>query len=782
MDETGQKRTTKALDRRDYLMDTINHVASILLQSGIDNFTSDLHRCMGMIAKAVDVDFISVWKNENQNNEWYSRQIFKWPGKIKFDIADTPENIANITEQINDEKSPRVYRKTFPNLEETLLKGTCINSLVRDMPAEEQKFFSSSGIIAVFIVPIFILEQPWGFVSYSNFYDEQLFTENEQVIMRSGSLVIANALRQNSMMLNLKAAAIQREDALKDAEKASNAKSEFLANMSHEMRTPLNAVIGLSALSLENKALDEEIRLNIEKIHNSGMTLLGLVNDILDISKVESGKLELVQVEYDVPSLINDTVTQNIFRIGGKPIEFKLDIDGNIFTQLYGDELRVKQIMNNLLSNAIKYTKEGTVELSVSCIQEDDVVWLVVKVSDTGRGIKTEDMGRLFSNYTQLDLESNRKIEGTGLGLVITKELARMMNGSITVESEYGKGSIFTVKLMQKFVTETTIGPEVVESLKKFHYSDSRYKKYTQLERISLPYARVLVVDDNQTNLEVAKGLMKPYKMQIDCVDDGQKAVDAIRDAKLKYNAVFMDHMMPGMDGIEAARHIREIDTDYAKNLPIIALTANAIVGNEEMFLNSGFQAFLSKPIDLVQLDRIVRQWVRDPEKEPAPVYKEPPVDARPGGAEGTLDCNIDGLNAVKGLERFGGDEKVYLEVLRSYVLNTPPLIKSIRNADENSLANYSIVIHGIKGASRSIGADEVGDMAAALEASAKAGDLNFVKSCNRAFIETLEQLLEEISFSICDNVQPSIEINAEFVRNKLSNLVENRDIRRYLL
>jgi signal transduction histidine kinase len=256
--------------------------------------------------------------------------------------------------------------------------------------------------------------------------------------------------------------------ALKEAQDANYAKTTFLANMSHEMRTPLNAVIGLSELALEDRVMDEAVKENLEKICNAGATLLSTVNDILDISKIEAGKLELVLVDYDIPGLINDAITQSIMRIGEKPIKFSLNIGEDLPTSLRGDDLRVKQIMNNLLSNAFKYTKAGTVELTVSCEREGDTVWMIIRVSDTGIGIRKDDMASLFLNYYKADLESNRNIEGAGLGLPITKNVAEMMGGSITVESEYGKGSVFTARFRQQFVTDAVIGAELADNLKKF--------------------------------------------------------------------------------------------------------------------------------------------------------------------------------------------------------------------------------------------------------------------------------------------------------------------------
>ncbi|MDR1069230.1 MAG: response regulator [Gracilibacteraceae bacterium] len=534
------------------------------------------------------------------------------------------------------------------------------------------------------------------------------------------------------------------------AQSASKAKSRFLANMSHEMRTPLNAVVGLSELMLD-AGETEEIGDNLGKIHTAGMTLLSIVNDILDISKIESGKFELMPVDYDLPSLINDTVTLNIMRIGDKPIRFDLQIDETLPSRLFGDELRVKQICNNLISNAMKYTKEGSVTWSVSCERDEGGAWLTARVADTGIGIRPEDLRKLFSEYNQVDTKSNRMIEGTGLGLSITKMMVEMMDGAITVESEFGKGSVFTARIRQGYVTDVPIGKEIAENLRHFHYCDNKRRSNAKLARIRLPYARVLVVDDVQTNLDVAKGMMKPYGMQIDCVTGGRQAVGRIREAKVVYNAIFMDHMMPEMDGIEAARVIREeIGTEYARNIPIIALTANAIIGNEKMFLEKGFQAFISKPIDIMQLDAVVRQWLRNKalEKESAAgettgetAGAAPETEAAAGGLK------IKGIDVEKCLSRFGGDMETCLQVWRSYAANTASLLEQMRGGADGpkQMAAYAVVAHGIKGSSRGICADAAGDMAEALERAAKAGDTAFIRAYNADFIRTAETLLENL-------------------------------------
>jgi signal transduction histidine kinase/FixJ family two-component response regulator/HPt (histidine-containing phosphotransfer) domain-containing protein len=542
------------------------------------------------------------------------------------------------------------------------------------------------------------------------------------------------------------------------AETATGAKSRFLANMSHEMRTPLNAIIGFSELELDREKEGEiksEVHESLEKIYSSGVTLLGLINDILDISKIESGKFELVPVNYDMPSLINDTIVLNIVRIGSKPITFELDIDENLPANLFGDELRIKQIFNNLLSNAFKYTKEGRVTLGIRCERADAGTWMTCTVSDTGMGIRKEDVGRLFGDYNQVDTESNRHIEGTGLGLAITKRMVEMMGGSISVDSVYGKGTTFTARFLQGYVNDTVIGKALVENLKEFRYIMARQDRHRQLVRSYIPYAKVLVVDDVATNLDLAKSIMKPYGMTVDCVTSGPAAIVRIQNGEPRYNAIFMDHMMPGMDGIEAVRLIRnEIDSEYARTIPIIALTANAIIGNEEIFLNNGFQAFLTKPIDIMKMNDAINRFVRDKKLE-----KELGLDAESRVTDRVADAStapgtdiesqiaalirenpVDGLDAEKGLERFGGDGKTYLDSLHSYAEHTPALLEAAR--DTASLPDYAITVHGIKGSSYGVSANTIGRWAEKLEHAARAGNKELVEGENGEFITTLEQFI----------------------------------------
>jgi CheY-like chemotaxis protein len=315
-----------------------------------------------------------------------------------------------------------------------------------------------------------------------------------------------------------------------------------------------------------------------------------------------------------------------MIRIEDKPIVFNLDIDEYLPCYLFGDYLRIKQILNNLLSNAFKYTKEGKVTLSVGWEMAENAesteaspsksLFVNFTISDTGIGIHEEDIAKLFSDYNQVDTSASREADGSGLGLSITKRFIELMGGEISVESEYGKGTTFRARVRQGFVTDKPIGKETVKSLSSFSFSERKKHTQEKLVRSDLSYARVLVVDDFPTNLDVAAGMLRKYKMKVDCVTSGKECVDRIAAGEPVYNAIFMDHMMPGMDGIEAAKLIRALGTQYGKNIPIIALTANVVEGNEEMFLNNGFDAFIPKPFNVMLLDSIVQKWIRDKSRE----------------------------------------------------------------------------------------------------------------------------------------------------------------------
>ncbi|MHC6202988.1 ATP-binding protein [Breznakiellaceae bacterium SP9] len=546
---------------------------------------------------------------------------------------------------------------------------------------------------------------------------------------------------------------------IKVAEKSNIAKSQFLATMSHEMRTPLNAILGFSEIELQNEQYSIDKQINLEKIYNSGSLLLGIINDILDVSKIDSGNLNLIEGEYSFPGFINDTIQLNMARIGSKPLEFCLELDETIPVRLKGDELRLKQILNNLLSNAVKYTQEGLVRLHVDFVNKGQTGIFTYIVSDTGQGIKKEDIGKLFSDYVQLNAKANRSIEGTGLGLSITKRLIDMMGGTITVESEYGRGSIFTVVLEHEIIEQQAIGKKTVEQLKKFEFS-SKSNRRMGMPRLYMPSGRILLVDDVQTNLDVARGLLLSYGLSIDCVKSGPDAIAKIENAdkdpgQTKYDLVFMDHMMPLMDGIETTKRIRNIKSDYVRKLPIIALTANAVAGNKEMFLQNGIDDFLAKPIDTKMLDAILKKWIAKEKQLPNP--KSRPLNPLHAADKSVprldLDTahdelpNIAGLDTKEGLSRSSLDIKAYKALLRVFTHDVAERIPKIKAAlEESEFTNYGIYVHALKSAAYNCGAQKAGDLAAALEADYNAGHYKNLRERTEEYLEHLSVLNRDIT------------------------------------
>jgi CheY-like chemotaxis protein/anti-sigma regulatory factor (Ser/Thr protein kinase) len=506
-------------------------------------------------------------------------------------------------------------------------------------------------------------------------------------------------------------------------EAESKAKSNFLATTSHEMRTPMNAILGIAEINLQ-KDLPEEMSRQFEMIHTSASNLLGLINDILDLSKIETGRLELNPSQYGAPDLINDAARLSLVRIGSKPIKLMLDIDETLPSKLLGDELRLKQILNNLLSNAVKYTKEGSVKLTVSHVPQNGGVLLRFVVEDTGQGMTQKDLGRLFTEYTRLNVEANREIEGTGLGLSITRQLVEMMDGTIEAASEYGRGSTFTVTLKQGAVPCQPIGREVAGELKTFRFRGK--KSGSGLGgRYIMPYANVLVVDDSESNLYVAQGLLLPYKLAVETAYSGFEALELINSGK-SYDIIFMDHMMPQMDGLETAKKLRKAGYGGV----IVALTANALTGADEMFKQNGFDDYLSKPIDVHKLDGVLNTYVRD---------------RKPDGKDARFY-----IGAAKYLNDTPGEETVWknnrelIEVFRRDAEKAALLLRE--SVETGDMKLFATTAHRMKSALGLIGERELATTAALLERAGRDGDKNALAGNAGIFIENLEALIKKLT------------------------------------
>ena len=506
------------------------------------------------------------------------------------------------------------------------------------------------------------------------------------------------------------------------AEESNKAKSDFLARVSHEIRTPMNAILGITEIQLQDEKHRPITREAFERIYNSGDLLLSIINDILDLSKIEAGKLVLNPAQYDIASLIHDIVQINMMRYETKSLEFILDVNENLPLLLIGDELRIKQVLSNLLSNAFKYTEKGTVRLTAYAEEKT----LVFIVNDTGQGMTEEQLQRLGTEYTRFNAEANRETEGTGLGMNITRNLLQLMNGQLSVESTPGKGSTFTVRLPQEFVDSTVIGKEMAENLMRLNIDNSVKMRAFQMNREYMPYGRVLIVDDVETNLYVARGLLAPYGLSVETAMSGFETIDKIK-AGFSYDIIFMDHMMPRMDGIEAAKIIRGLG--YSQ--PIVALTANALAGQAAIFMENGFDDFISKPIDTRQLNMTLNKLIRD--KYPADVVE-------------AARKQKDRLHSGGGQrEALGPDlAEIFIRDAKKAMTHIDAIYSNKFRRDDD-LSTFIINIHAMKSALANIAESALSAEAATLERAGRENNINLILSEIPSFLEKLGAIVKRL-------------------------------------
>ncbi len=517
------------------------------------------------------------------------------------------------------------------------------------------------------------------------------------------------------------------------AERANTAKSEFLANMSHEIRTPMNAIIGLSDIIME-ESRGRRVYNYASDIQSASKNLLALINDILDLSKVEAGRMELVPVNYYLKAAVDDVVNMMDVAASQKKLSLQCEYDMSLPCQLHGDDGRIKQILINIMNNAVKFTKQGFVKVSVSGqpTEKKSTISLVLKIQDSGVGIKPENLQKIFEDFKQVDSKKNRGVEGTGLGLAITRRLVEMMKGSIEVESVYGEGTTFTVTIPQRIVDSRTLAemPEMPGKVAE------------QVETFVVSNYKVLVVDDNVINRKVALGFLKNYEFEMTEAGSGREAIELVR--KNKYNMIFMDHMMPEMDGVEAVQIIRGECGANGRAPVIIALTANAMGGVREMFLRNGFQDFIAKPLDRKQLNEVLSKWIpsaykkmRKPENKEAVL--KPRIEYE--------DIMIEGIDIREAMKHHSGGTEDYLELLNLYCLDgkrKTGLLQELLQKEE--YADYGIEVHGLKSASANIGAMELSAQAREHEQAVNRGDTGFVRKHFEELLSCYSRQITEIS------------------------------------
>ncbi|MCL1989087.1 MAG: ATP-binding protein [Firmicutes bacterium] len=552
----------------------------------------------------------------------------------------------------------------------------------------------------------------------------------------------------------------------KNWETANNeniAKNQFLARMSHEIRTPVSVIRGIADIQLQKMHIDPDVEEAFMQINRSAILLTGIINDLLDLSKVVAGKLEIEDRPYETASLIMDTVQFNLMNKNSSHIKFVLDVDENLPISLIGDELRIKQILNNLLSNAFKYTSEGTValELKMEQSEEEDTAQLCISVTDTGQGMTKEQLNTLFNNeYVRFNSKENKYVQGTGLGMHITYQLLKLMGGKIKVDSKKGEGTFFHVTIPQKNSDSRVLGKQAAYNLRNYEFGEFELHKKERFEFEPMPYGKVLVVDDQESNLYVARGLLSSYGLNIQTATSGFEVVEKVKQGNI-YDIIFMDHMMPEMDGIETAKTIKSMG--YSN--PIVALTANTILGQSELFLSNGFSGFLSKPIELKNLNTVLIRLIRS--KYPDDVIEAAKAEwllkqeSKPDDkADKTLS---DGIRNA-----FISDVSKTIQVLQDVLSE---------KWTESALQNFVIAVHGIKSSLANIGEKELAHTAQVLEDAGNKGNTSIIQDYVDNFIENLQEHLKTLTAeqeeSKQQNAKSDDDCDWEFLLEQL-NVLKN--------
>ncbi|MDR0325690.1 MAG: response regulator [Oscillospiraceae bacterium] len=568
----------------DNLLQAVNRSASLLLNSDMDSFEDQLHQSMEIIAGVVGVDCVYLWKNHTVEGALFCSQVFEWSPQQTMFADGTMYS----------------YDDVVPGWKETLSDGGVINGLVRDMSQLVQDHLTPSGILSILVTPVFIEDQFWGFVGFDDCHKERIFTESEVTIMCSASLQLAYAFVRNEMVLNIRETSSRLETALTQAEAASKAKGDFLSTMSHEMRTPMNAIIGMTAIGKKAERAEEK-NSALDKIEDASSHLLGLISDILDMAKIEANKFELAAAEFHFEKMLQTIATIAQFRVDEKRQTLTVSVDDGVPAYVVGDGQRLAQVITNLLSNAVKFTQEeGIIRLSASLAGEaDGHCELRIEVADNGIGISPEKQEALFLAFEQVESGTSRDYGGTGLGLPIAERIVRLMGGRMWVESELGKGArfIFTVTVLRG-KGQGDGGSENAETDTDGAAGGEFAGK------------RLLLAEDIEINRDILIALLEDTSISIDCAENGQEALDMVASDPKGYDIVLMDIQMPKMDGLEATRRIRDLPALSGAKLPIIAVTANVFKDDIEACLAAGMDDHVGKPVDMDKLLDKMRHYM----------------------------------------------------------------------------------------------------------------------------------------------------------------------------
>ena len=714
-------------DQRDQLLHTINIVAAILLDSDIPQFERSLYRSMGMMAATVDADRVYIWKNSIYNGELCATQIYEWSERAE------PQQDKDYTVNIS-------YRDKLPGWGELLSRGQCINSLAAELHST-WLFFTSAGVLSIFLAPIFLRDQFWGFIGFDNCHRETKFSENETAILRSGCMMIASAFLRHNNITEIVALQANLREALNEAQAANRAKSAFLAHMSHEIRTPMNSIVGFSELAIDDN-IPARTKDYLGKIIDNAQWLLQIINDILDLSKIESGKMELENIPFDLNEIFYNCKTLMTPKAADKGILLHFFAEPSIGKLTLGDPTKLRQVFVNLLSNAVKFTNTGVVKVNAEVKEKtESAITVYFEISDSGIGMTDEQIEKIFDPFTQAESGTTRQYGGTGLGLSITKNILDLMGGKLSVESKLGLGSKFSFSLVFNTITA----------------ADDRIKNDNILKEVEKPVfdGEILLCEDNIMNQQVIREHLARIGLKTIIAENGKVGVDIVQ-SRVKNNdrlfdLIFMDVHMPVMDGLEASSRIMQMNT----GIPIIALTANIMTNDKELYKISGINDCVGKPFTSQELWKCLLKYLK-------PVNTQPKHDEVSGAVE-----EKNRLNTVDTDEEF--NKKLRIMFLKSNQNKFNEIVRAIK--DDIKLAHR--MAHTLKSNAGQIGKRSLQQAAAEIERML-AGGVNKVTEEQLNLLENeLSKVLDELSYLLDEHDERKVSSGLRQISDPHNNQTE---------